>query len=148
MAGVNGIAYGWGHIKIATPWGISFSAQSFEFSDEKEKETFYGPGETVIAYGAGTYKASGKLSIFLEEYKLILAACLANNINGIYNMPPFEIVRYFSAPAQFEKEPDVLIWKNCTFNKRDSKSAQGDKRTLYEFDVTVGSIVENGVVNS
>jgi len=147
MALINGRFYEWGDLNIMIGLSpLSSTLQEISWDDEMQKESIYGIGRTPIGYSKGQYKASGKLTMLMEEYNLLNAMTIKNAVSGIFNMPPFNITIMF---ANYDELPVVIILQDCIFTKKSVKTATGDKSVKVELDFEItGDVIENGISSS
>ena len=69
---INGKSYSWEDIACTFPHGMLINVENIEYSDEKETELQYGKGSKPTGYGAGNYKAEGKVTLQREELNKLL----------------------------------------------------------------------------
>ncbi len=143
MGRVNGRNYDWSDVRVKFPDFI-MEVQEISYDDELEKELKYGIGNKPRGFGTGNYKASGKLSLLLEDYEH-LTNYAASKGKGIYDLViPKVIVSY--ANDNLPIQTDVL--PHVTFTKKSNKAAQGDKTIKVELDFIIAGVIETNDVKA
>lgn len=138
---VNGRAYGWGDIDVQIP-GLYIEAQEISYDDELEKEAVYGMGRKPRGYGAGNYKASGKISMLRDDYYDLVEYCKNKGIK-FFDLVIDKIVVSYGNDNQPIKT-DVI--NKVTFTKRTGGGKQGDKSLTVDLDMLIfGTIIADGV---
>jgi len=116
---INGNYYDWESIEFQLPHGAAVNITDISYSDEKEIEARYGKGSTPRGYGRGNYKASGSMTLDLQEFE-----ALKDSLGGsVYTAKPEQIVVAYAnddMPTVTDTLPDVKI------TKIDTSSKQGD----------------------
>lgn len=129
---INGNYYDWESIEITLPGGTLIDVNEISYQDEKEITEVYGKGGMPRGYGRGNYKAEGKLTLKREEFNRMAA------LVGTFETAPLPIVcRY----ANDDQDEAIDVLKDCKFNTREFKAAQGDT----SFNVTLGFRILGGV---
>jgi len=116
---INGNYYDWESIEFQLPHGAAVNITDISYNDEKEIEARYGKGSTPRGYGRGNYKASGSMTLDLQEFEALRKGLGGN----IYNAKPGQIVVGYAnddMPTVTDTLPDVK------FTKTDTSSKQGD----------------------
>lgn len=141
MARINGRNYSWADMRIKFP-DFEMELQEISYDDELEKELKYGLGSKPRGWGVGNYKASGKMTLLLEDYNDFTDYCKRQG-KGIYDIViPKVVISY--ANDNLPITTDVLPM--VTFTKKSNKSSQGDKTPKVDLDFIIGGVIEsNGV---
>ncbi len=141
MIKVNGISYGWGDVDVKVP-GLNLIVQEISYDDEQEMEESYGKGGRPRGYGKGNYKASGKMSMYRDDFDDVLDYCKATG-KPFYGVEFPSVVVSYANPGGRTRIDEL---KRVVFVKRSHKAAQGDKTLSVDIDLMiVGGIVEDGV---
>lgn len=115
----NGKKYDWEDMEIRLPNGVAVDITEINYSDEAPIEERYGKGAAPTGYGRKNYKASGSLTLDLEEFER-----LRENLDGaIYRAKPCEIVVAY-ANDDCPTVTDTL--SGIKFTKIDTSGKQGD----------------------
>ena len=106
--------------------GVAVDITEINYSDEAPIEERYGKGATPTGYGRKNYKASGSLSLDLEEFEL-----LRENLGGaIYRAKPCEIVIAYAnddCPTVTDTLSGVKVTKIDTSGKQGDSNAGARK---------------------
>ncbi len=116
---INGVEYDWESITLQLPHGAAVDFTDISYNDEKPVEARYGKGSLPKGYGRGNYKASGSVTLDLEEFEALRKGLGGN----IYKATPKNIVVSYAnddKPTVTDTLPDVK------FTKTDTSSKQGD----------------------
>ncbi|MDO4720475.1 MAG: hypothetical protein Q4A78_07410 [Peptostreptococcaceae bacterium] len=143
MGRVNGRNYDWSDVRVKFP-DFEMEVQEISYDDELEKEAKYGTGNKPRGFGTGNYKASGKLSLLLEDYDALTEYAKSKGI-GIYDLViPKIVVSYANdlLPVQTDVLPQV------TFTKKSNKAAQGDKTIKVDMDFIIVGVIETNGINA
>lgn len=143
MGRVNGRNYDWSDVRVKFP-DFEMEVQEISYDDELEKEAKYGTGNKPRGFGTGNYKASGKLSLLLEDYDALTEYAKSKGI-GIYDLViPKIVVSYANdlLPVQTDVLPQV------TFTKKSHKAAQGDKTIKVDMDFIIVGVIETNGINA
>lgn len=135
---VNGKAYDWGDVNLQLP-GVAIEPQEISYDDELEKEVAYGLGSKPRGYGRGNYKASGKLTLYRDDYDVLLDYCRQQNVPFFALEFPKVIVSYANEGDRTRQ--DVL--NRVSFTKRSNKAAQGDKSLKVDLDLMIAGMIEH-----
>jgi len=127
---VNGNSYDWESVEIMLPSGLAVAVTDISYDDERPIEERYGRGSLPHGYGRGNYKASGKMTLDLEE-----ATRLQLSLGGsVYDSPPFPIIVCYGTdglPIITDTLPLVKIVKTS------SGAKQGEANVgVREYDFT------------
>ncbi|MCG8643342.1 MAG: hypothetical protein MI862_26685 [Desulfobacterales bacterium] len=118
---INGTSYDWESMEIRLPHGTAVDITEISYSDEKPIEEHYGKGSIPTGYGRKNYKASGSLTLDLQEFE-----ALKSGLDGsIYKAKPVQIVVGYAnddRPTVTDTLPDVK------FTKIDTGGKQGDDK--------------------
>jgi hypothetical protein len=140
---INGRHFDWSDVSIKLP-GMDIEVQEISYDDELEKEVYYGKGNRPRGYGTGNYKASGKLSLYREEFNELLEYCKKQKV-GLYELEiPKIVVNY--ANDNYPVQTDVL--PIITFTKSSNKSGQGDKSLKVDVDFIIAGVIDRSGVKA
>ncbi len=118
---INGNGYDWESIEIRMAHGVVIDVEDISYSDEAPIEEHYGKGRAPIGYGRGNYKASGNLTLGMDEFEK-----LKSNMGGsVYKGKPGQIVVGYAnddMPTVTDTLPDIK------FTKTDTSAKQGDTK--------------------
>lgn len=138
---VNGENYAWEDLKVLWPTGLITTLQDIEYGWEAETEEVYGQGAAPRGIGRGNLKFSGKVTLLVEEYKLLLAY-VAGTGKSITRISPFTITANYQNPDQGLNTDQLL---RCRFKSGKKKISQGDKKATVDLDIVYEDQEENGV---
>lgn len=116
---INGNLYDWESVEITSISGVMVGATEITYSDERSVEARYGKGSVPRGYGRGNYKATGSVTMDLDEFQKFQLACGGK----IYNQTPVPIVVKYANDDQL---PVVDILPKCMFTKNDTSAKQGE----------------------
>jgi len=123
---VNGNLYDWEGVEIQLPNGVAIGITDINYGDERGIEERYGKGSKPRGYGRKNYKASGDMTLDLDE-----AAALRKALGGsVYKGKPFQIVVSYGndgLPTETDTLPLVKITKQSTGAAQDSENV-GEKK--------------------
>lgn len=140
---INGQNYDWESTTISLPTGVLVGVEKIEYSDEKDLKEVYGKGSMPRSYGAGNYKADGKLTLLREEFEVVLDHCKKQGYAGLYRMPTFPITASYSNDDR-PRVTDRLV--QCKFKKTSLGIDQGAEKSEVELEFLIlGGIDWNGL---
>lgn len=135
---INGLYYDWESIEVQLPHGIAVNITDIGYNDEKSIEARYGKGSLPRGYGRGNYKASGSMTLDLQEFEALRQGLGGN----IYNAEPCQAVVAYAndnLPTVTDTLPDIK------FTKTDTSSKQGDSNAgARKLDFTILSAIKWG----
>lgn len=131
---INGKQYDWEDIDIRLPGlGSLVGVQGIEYSDEKEIEPVHGKGSNPVGYGAGNYKAEGKLTLLKSAFNDLVTFARRRG-KSIYTLPAIDIpVSY----ANEDQPTTTDILKGVKFKKVSSSASQGDRGLTVELEMAI-----------
>lgn len=130
---INGKRYSWEDISTRMPMGELVDYESIEYSDEKQVEEKYGKGSNPRGWGAGNYKASGKVTMLREEFQRFVAYASSTR-RSIYNVAPFTITCGYAN----EDSPTVTdVLRQCKITKMSTSPSQGDTDVKVELELAI-----------
>lgn len=119
---INGVIYDWESVDIQLPNGVAVGATDISYNDERGIEAIYGKGSLPRGYGRKNYKATGSMTLDLDE-----AEALRSAMDGkVYSSAPFVIVVSFAnddQPTVTDTLPACLITKRDRGASQDSEKA-------------------------
>jgi len=115
---INGRYYDWESVTITGPSGEVIGITDINYSDEKGAEPRYGKGGVPYGYGNKNYKASGNMTLSLDEAERLRLSLIGSFYNGTFN-----IVVNYDVPGK-GLVTDVL--RDCKITKVDTSAAQDD----------------------
>lgn len=126
---VNGRRYDWESVEIQLPHGVAIGIEDIDYGDEAPVEMRYGKGSIPRGYGRKNYKASGSMTLDLDEAEQLRA-----NLGGYYTKNSFTIVVSYGNGGMdtiTDTLPEVLITKvENSDTKQDSANAGKMKITF------------------
>lgn len=118
---INGNKYDWESITIQLPHGAAVDITEINYSDEKGIEEHYGKGGIPRGYGRKNYKASGNISLDMEEFE-----ALRTGLGGsLYSAKPCQITVSY-ANDDMDTVTDTL--PDVKFTKTDTGAKQGESK--------------------
>lgn len=132
---INGITYSYSNIACVILGVPVAGITSIEYSDEQEMEDNYGAGSNPVNRGFGSYKATAKITLYMEEVEAISAIALGGSLQSI---PEFDIIVSYVNSAN---TPVIHKIKNCRFKNNNRKTKTGDKKIEVELDLLTSHIV-------
>ena len=131
---INGRTYDYASIIVNIMSVPVAGIPAIEYSDEQEIEDNYGAGTMPVNRGFGKYKATAKLTLFMEEVEAITALA----INGrLQDIPEFDII---VAYVNSGNVPVTHKLRNCRFKSNNRKAKSGDTKIEVELDLIVSHI--------
>jgi hypothetical protein len=136
---INGRYYDWESVTIIGPSGEYIGISDINYSDEKGAEPRYGKGSTPYGYGNKNYKASGNMTLAIDE-----AERLRKSLGGSFYNGTFNTVVNYEVPGK-DIVTDTL--RDCKITKVDTSAQQDDDNTgARKLDFNIFSPIEwNGV---
>ena len=116
---INGNLYDWESVEIMGVSGVMAGATEISYNDERSIEARYGKGSVPRGFGRGNYKASGSVTLDLDEYEKLKLACGGS----VYNNTPIPIVVKYANDDQL---PVIDVLPKCMFTKNDTSAKQGE----------------------
>lgn len=139
----NGQNYDWESTQISLPHGTLVGIEKIEYSDEKDIKEVYGKGSKPRSYGAGNYKAEGKLTLLREEFNDLVAYMKKQGVTAFYKLPPFPIT------ASYANDDRPIVTDrlhDCKFKKTSLGIDQGAEKSEVELEFLIlGGIDWNGL---
>ncbi len=89
---INGQAYAWSQIKLATRGTVIVGISKITYSDEQQMEDMYGAGNNPVRRGYGRYSAKCSLTIHMEELE---GLAQASPTGRIQDLPEDDIIVSF-----------------------------------------------------
>lgn len=131
---INGITYSYANI-IFNVLGLPIAGiTSIEYSDTQEMEDNYGAGIFPVNRGFGSYKAEGKITLYMEEVEGLTSVAPGRRLQ---NIPEFDIpVAYVNA----NNIPKSHILRNVRFIENNRKTKTGDKKIEIEIGLIMSHI--------
>ena len=131
---INGINYSWANVSL-TLFGVPVvGITKIDYSRKQKKENNYGAGAQPVSRGYGNYEYEGKLEMYLDEWKRIVASAPSRDPLSI---APFDIQVTFAGRG-IQAERDVL--KAVEFSTDPMAASQGDTKLMVSIDLIIGSI--------
>ena len=132
---INGRYYDWESVTITGPSGEVVGVSDINYSDEQGSEARYGKGSTPYGYGNKNYKASGNMTLSIDEGER-----LRESLGGSFYSGTFNVVVSYSVPG---KEMIIDTLRDCKITKVDTSAAQDDDNTgARKLDFNVFSPIE------
>ena len=131
---INGRTYDYASIIVNIMSVPVAGITAIEYSDEQEIEDNYGAGTMPVNRGFGKYKATAKLTLFMEEVEAITA--LAPN-GRLQNLPEFPVI---VAYVNSGNVPVTHTIQNCRFKNNNRKAKSGDTKIEVELDLICSNI--------
>jgi len=138
---INGAYYSWEDVVITGPFGPIANIVNIEYSGEREVESVYGQGAAPRGAGRGNWKGEGKMTLKVEDYKLLLEYAFAAQ-KTIYTLAPFNI-----SVSYLNEDQGLVVDQlhRCRLQKSSKKAAQGDKSLDVELEFIFEELEEAGV---
>lgn len=131
---INGINYSWANITFNLFGVPVVGITKIDYNAKQKKENNYGAGAQPVSRGYGNYEYEGKIEMYLDEWKRIIAA--APNRDPL-SIAPFDIqITYAGRGLVAEK--DVL--KACEFLENPLSASQGDTKLMVTIPLVIGLI--------
>ncbi len=131
---INGVAYSAADITVIM-FGVPIvGITEINYTTKQEIEDQYGLGTDPISRGYGKTTYEGSITMFVDEWKKIIAASPNKN--------PLRI-GFFDIPVIFGGERNVLtkdILKSVGFKENPMKVSQGDMKILVTIPLIIGGI--------
>lgn len=131
---INGINYSWANISLVLFGVPVVGITKIDYTRKQKKENNYGAGSQPISRGYGQYEYDGKIEMYLDEWKKIIAA--SPNRDALL-IPPFDIQITYSGRGILA-EKDVL--KAVEFMEDPLSAGQGDTKLMVSIPLVIGSI--------
>jgi hypothetical protein len=140
---INGKRYAWEDITVALPHGTAVDILAISYDSEKDFREVYGKGSMPRGYGAGRYKAEGKLTLLREEFDRLADHCRVAGRGTFFGLPPMPITVVYANEDQ-PLRTDVL--RQCKFRKIATAADEGDEKVEVELEFAIlGGITRSGV---
>lgn len=131
---INGISYSWANIKLVL-FGIPVvGITAINYKRKQKKENNYGSGTRPVSRGFGNEEYEGSITLYMEEWKKIIAASPSNNPLLI---PRFDVPVVFSGNG-VAYTTDIL--KSVEFMEDNMPAGQGDTKILVTVPLIIGDI--------
>lgn len=131
---INGVNYSWSNVKLNLFGVIVNGITEISYSRKQKKENNYGVGVNPVSRGYGNIENEGKITIYLDEWKRIIAASPDKDPLSI---KPFDIqVLFGGSSVQFAQ--DTL--RACEFMTDPMDGKQGDSKLMVTIDLVIGAI--------
>jgi len=131
---INGVNYSWSNVKLNLFGVIVNGITEISYGRKQKKENNYGVGVDAVSRGYGNVENEGKITIYLDEWKRIIAA--APNKDPL-SIKPFDIqVLFGGSSVQFAQ--DTL--RSCEFMNDPMDAKQGDSKLMVTIDLVIGLI--------
>lgn len=131
---INGINYAWANIKFNLFGVPVVGITEITYSRKQKKENNYGAGVEPISRGYGQREYEGSITIYLDEWKRIIAA--APNRDPL-DIKPFDVqVLFGGSSVQFAQ--DTL--RSCEFLEDPMDAKQGDTKLMVKIPIVIGLI--------
>lgn len=131
---INGVNYSWSNVKLNLFGVIVNGITEISYGRKQKKENNYGVGVDAVSRGYGNVENEGKITIYLDEWKRIIAA--APNKDPL-SIKPFDIqVLFGGSSVQFSQ--DTL--RACEFMNDPMDAKQGDSKLMVTIDLVIGLI--------
>lgn len=120
---INGVRHSWASIDFNLFGRTITGITEIKYSQEQEKEDFYGAGNQPVHRGRGNKKATASIKLHAYEINAIQASLPAGK--SLLDIAPFDISVVYTAQGS-DQVKEVVI-HNCEFTKEEYAMKQGDK---------------------
>jgi hypothetical protein len=134
---INGESYSWGSIACNILRNLVSGITSINYSEDQDMEDFYGAGNYPVSRGYGKIKATGDVTLMMEEVEALQKAAPGGRLQAI---PAFDII------VSFLRLNDIVVThklKNCQFKKNERAMKTGDMGFEVKLDLIVSHIEWN-----
>ena len=131
---INGINYSWANVSLVLFGVPVVGITKIDYSRKQKKENNYGFGSQPISRGYGNYEYEGKIEMYLDEWKRIIAAAPQRDPLLI---APFDIQVTYEGRGVLA-ETDRL--KAVEFMEDPMSASQGDTKLMVTIPLIIGAI--------
>ncbi len=131
---INGINYSWANVTLVLFGVPVVGITKIDYNRKQKKENNYGFGTQPVSRGYGNYEYEGKLEMYLDEWKRIIAAAPQRDPLLI---APFDIQVTYSGRGVLA-ETDRL--KAVEFLEDPMSASQGDTKLMVTIPLIIGAI--------
>jgi len=131
---INGINYSWANISLVLFGVPVVGITKIDYNRKQKKENNYGAGSQPVSRGYGNYEYDGKIEIYLDEWKRIIAASPQGDPLLI---APFNIEVVYSGRGILASK-DTL--RAVEFMEDPLSASQGDTKLMVSIPLIIGSI--------
>lgn len=131
---INGVNYSWANIKLNLFGVPVVGIMEINYNRKQKKENNYGYGVEPVSRGYGNKEYEGDITIYLDEWKRIIAA--SPNRDPL-DIKPFDIqVLFGGSSVQFAQ--DTL--RSCEFLEDPMNAKQGDTKLTVKIPIIIALI--------
>jgi len=131
---INGVNYSWSNIKFNLFGVPVVGITEINYNRKQKKENNYGYGAEPISRGYGNKEYEGDITIYLDEWKKIIAA---SPDRDPLTIPPFQVqVLFGGSSLNFEQDTLEMV----EFMEDPMQSKQGDTKILVKIPLIIGLI--------
>jgi hypothetical protein len=131
---INGINYSWANISLVLFGVPVVGITKIDYNRKQKKENNYGAGSQPVSRGYGNYEYDGKIEMYLDEWKRIIAASPQGDPLLI---APFNIEVVYSGRGILASK-DTL--RAVEFMEDPLSASQGDTKLMVSIPLIIGSI--------
>lgn len=136
---INGTRHSWASIEITLFGRIVTGITGIDYSQEQEKEDFYGQGSNPVHRGKGNKKATANLKLYKYEVDAILSAAGAGK--DLTDIDKFNIAVTYLPTGADTLVTDVI--NNAEFTKDTRSMKSGDKMIEVDLPLICSHITYN-----
>lgn len=133
---INGVRHEWSSAELKIKEKIYQGIKEVSYNDKLEPTKVYGVHAQPIGRTRGVYSAEGSITVYLEEYDLII-----NDLGDGFMEVPFDIVSAFTE-TNVRSVTDTLV--GCRFKGNDHSMSQGADPLVRKIDLDIMFILWNG----
>lgn len=131
---INGVAYSWANITLVLFGVPLIGITDIKYKRKQKKDNLYGHGVDPIARGYGNKEPDGSITIYLDEWKRIIAA--SPNRDPL-DIAPFDITIVYGG-SKVAADRDVL--RSVEFMEDPFDAKQGDSKLTVTIPLVIASI--------
>ncbi len=135
---VNGINYSWANITIQLFNQPIAGITEIDYKEKIKIDDNYGLGQYPISRGFGNIEYEGSLSLYLDEWKRIIASAKALGLNSPLFINPFDVQIVWQATTRTPATIEYLRQVSFMENPLDAK--QGETKFICKIPLKIGLI--------
>lgn len=134
---INGVNYSWKDI-IFVLFGVPVQGiTKISYKRKQTKENNYGAGKQPISRGYGNEEYEGSITVYLDEWKKVIAAAPSKNPMEI---PPFDIQVLYGGVRTVPTQDNL---KSVEFLEDPFDIEQGATKHLVEIPLIIGNVIRS-----